>query len=59
MGGLMAPRFFLTCPEKELPIMLYPPPLMKRDDRLYRLVGFITRRSRIFIRWNLMDLADG
>ena len=55
----MARRFFLTDPEKELPIMLYPPPFMKRDGRLYRLVGYITRRKRIFIRWDIMELANG
>lgn len=51
----MAP-FFLTRPDDGLLIAYSPPPFTKRDGRLYRFLGFITRRRQIFLRWNLMEL---
>lgn len=55
---MSVPRFFLTDPEKS-PFLYFPLPFMKRAGRLYRLVGYITRRGKIFIRWDLMELPNG
>jgi hypothetical protein len=53
-----APSFFLTDPQAEKPPLVYsPPPFTQRSGRLYRLVGYVTRRGRIFIRWDLMEVS--
>jgi hypothetical protein len=54
------PGFFLTDPEAEKPpfVSYSPPPFARRHGRLYRLVGYIVRRKRIFIRWDLMEIAE-
>lgn len=54
----MAPPFFLTSPDEPTSggiLLLGPPPFSRRHGRLYRLVGYVTRRRRIFVRWDLME----